>query len=94
MLDYQFVNNRIFDALACGLPVISDCCDELLDIFPDAVLYYSNQEEFRKCVAQLENDYDAIKARVDAQWPMIKEKYSFEARAKELVEIAEKKGSL
>ena len=27
MLDYQFVNNRIFDALACGLPVISDCCD-------------------------------------------------------------------
>ena len=94
MLDYQFVNNRIFDALACGLPVISDCCDELREIFPDAVLYYSNQEEFKKCVAQLENDYDAIKARVDAQWPMIKEKYSFEARARELVEIAEKKGSL
>lgn len=94
MLDYQFVNNRIFDALACGLPVISDCCDELRDIFPDAVLYYSNKEEFQKCVAQLENDYDAIKARVDAQWPMIKEKYSFEARARELVEIAEKKGSL
>ncbi len=94
MLDYQFVNNRIFDALACGLPVISDCCDELREIFPDAVLYYSNQEEFQKCVAQLENDYDAIKARVDAQWPMIKEKYSFEARARELVEIAEKKGSL
>ena len=94
MLDYQFVNNRIFDALACGLPVISDCCDELREIFPDAVLYYSNQEEFKKCVAQLENDYNAIKARVDAQWPMIKEKYSFEARARELVEIAEKKGSL
>lgn len=94
MLDYQFVNNRIFDALACGLPVISDCCDELREIFPDTVLYYSNQEEFKKCVAQLENDYDAIKARVDAQWPMIKEKYSFEARARELVEIAEKKGSL
>ena len=94
MLDYQFVNNRIFDALACGLPVISDCCDELRDIFPDAVLYYSNKEEFQKCVAQLENDYDAIKARVDAQWPMIKEKYSFEARAKELVEIAEKYGKV
>ena len=94
MLDYQFVNNRIFDALACGLPVISDCCDELREIFPDAVLYYSNQEEFKKCVAQLENDYDAIKARVDAQWPMIKEKYSFEARARELGEIAKKKGSL
>ena len=38
----------------------------------------------------IETDYDAIKAKVDAQWPMIQEKYSFEARAKELVEIAEK----
>ena len=34
MLDCHFVNNRIFDALACGLPVISDCCDELQEIFP------------------------------------------------------------
>ena len=46
MLDYQFVNNRIFDALACGLPVISDYCEELKEIFPDAVLYYNNKEEF------------------------------------------------
>lgn len=90
MLDYQFVNNRIFDALACGLPVISDCCDELREIFPDAVLYYSNKEEFEDCVKRIETDYDAVKAKVDAQWPMIKEKYSFEARAKELVEIVEK----
>lgn len=90
MLDYQFVNNRIFDALACGLPVISDCCDELREIFPDAVLYYSNKEEFENCVKMIETDYDAIKAKVDAQWPMIQEKYSFEARAKELVEIVEK----
>lgn len=90
MLDYQFVNNRIFDALACGLPVISDCCEELKEIFPDAVLYYSNQEEFDACVKNLEENYDSIKTKVDAQWPMIKEKYSFEARAKELVEIVEK----
>lgn len=87
MLDYQFVNNRIFDALACGLPVISDCCDELREIFPDAVLYYSNKEEFDQCVKEIETHYDEVKARVDAQWPMIKEKYSFEARARELVEI-------
>ena len=90
MLDYQFVNNRIFDALACGLPVISDCCEELKEIFPDAVLYYSSQEEFDACVKNLEENYDSIKAKVDAQWPMIKEKYSFEARAKELAELAEK----
>ena len=42
MLEYQFINNRIFDALACGLPVISDRCRELEEIFPDAVLYYDD----------------------------------------------------
>ena len=45
MREKQFVNNRIFDALACGLPVISDTCDELREIFPKAVLHYSTREE-------------------------------------------------
>ena len=92
MLDCHFVNNRIFDALACGLPVISDCCDELQEIFPDAVLYYNTKEDFDKCIETLENNYDEIKARVAAQWPMIREKFSFETRAQELVEIVEKYG--
>lgn len=90
MLDNQFVNNRIFDALACGLPVISDGCDELRAIFPDAVLYYENKEEFEECLRRIEEDYDAVKETVKEQWDMIREKYSFEARAKELVEIAER----
>lgn len=90
MLEKQFVNNRIFDALACGLPVISDTSQELRDIFPEAVLHYSNKEEFRECVRQIEENYDEVKQRVLEQWDLIKEQYSFEARAKELVEIAEK----
>lgn len=92
MLDCHFVNNRIFDALACGLPVISDCCDELQEIFPDAVLYYNTKEDFDKCIETLENNYDEIRARAAAQWPMIREKFSFETRARELVEIVEKYG--
>lgn len=88
MREKQFVNNRIFDALACGLPVISDVCDELREIFPDAVLYYSNQEEFRDCVRQIETDYDEIKRRVLQQQRLIKEQFSFAARAEELIKIA------
>ena len=57
MLDCQFVNNRIFDAIACGLPVISDYCDELKEIFPDAVLYYETKEDFDQCIQTLENNY-------------------------------------
>ena len=90
MLDYQFVNNRIFDALACGLPVISDSCEELKEIFPDAVLYYNNKEEFDDCIMQLETHYDEIKEKVAKQWPLIREQYSFEARARELLKIEEK----
>lgn len=90
MLDNQFINNRIFDALACGLPVISDGCEELKEIFPDAVLYYSNREEFEACVERIEKDYDSVKKCVLAQWDLIQKHYSFEVRARELVEIAEK----
>lgn len=90
MLDYQFVNNRIFDALACGLPVISDYCQELKDIFPEAVLYYDNKEDFDNCIQELEDHYDQIKAKVAEQWPLIQESYSFEARARELLEIEKK----
>ena len=50
MLDNQIINNRIFDALACGLPVISDGCEEMKEIFPDAVLYYDTKEEFDACI--------------------------------------------
>lgn len=89
MLEKQFINNRIFDALACGLPVISDKCDDLVRIFPDSVLYYSNKEEFDYCVKQLETDYDNIRKRVETQWPLIKNQFSFEARAKQLIAIAE-----
>ena len=40
MLDYQFVNNRIFDALACGLPVYLTAAMSSGKSFPEAVLYY------------------------------------------------------
>ena len=90
MLEYQFINNRIFDALACGLPVISDRCRELEEIFPDAVLYYDDEETFLACCDRIEKDYDGIKARVDAQWSLICREYSFEARARQLFEIADR----
>ena len=90
MLDNQIINNRIFDALACGLPVISDGCDEMKEIFPDAVLYYDTKEEFDACIKKVENDYEAVKAKALEQYDMIKKEYSFERRVEELLEIAEK----
>ena len=30
---------------------------------------------------EIENNYEEVKAKVDEQWPLIKEKYSFEAKS-------------
>ena len=70
--------------------MISDGSEELKEIFPDAVLHYSNREEFDACVQQIENDYDKVKQKVLEQWELIRKEYSFEVRARELVEIVEK----
>ena len=45
MRDAGFINNRVMDALACGLPVISDRHPALEDLFPEEVLFYSNRKE-------------------------------------------------
>lgn len=90
MLDHQIINNRIFDALACGLPVISDGCPEMKEIFPDAVLYYEDQQSFDECVRKIENNYDEIKKKALEQFDMIKDNYSFERRAEELSEIVDR----
>lgn len=90
MLEYQIINNRIFDALACGLPVISDGSPEMKEIFPDAVLYYDTKEEFEECMKKIERDYDSIKEKVLDQFELIKKEYSFERRVEELTELADK----
>lgn len=88
MKAYGFVNNRVFDALACGIPVISDENQELRNIFPEAVLFYNNKEEFMQCIKRVENGYDELRDLAEKQWELIRTKYSFEARASELNSIA------
>ena len=93
MKEYNFINNRIFDSLACGLPIISDYVEELDELFGDVVLIYKNEKEFIDCVNKVNKDYKNIKNNILDKASLIKEKYSFEARAKELVEIVNRKSS-
>lgn len=88
MREKQFINNRIFDVLACGLPVISDTCQELKELFPEAVLHYETKEEFDNCIKRIECDYDTVRSKVREQWPLIQKEYSFAARARQLIELA------
>lgn len=81
---YGFINTRIIEAAACGLPVISDYSESLNRMFGDAVLSYRNENEFVEQTKKILEDYDTVKKKTKELWPVIQEKYSFEARAGQL----------
>lgn len=89
MLQYGFINNRVFDALACGSLVISDFNIELFKLFPNEILYYRNEEEFIKCIIYCNLNYPQIKKRVNNIIPRICNEFSFENRAKMIIKKVE-----
>lgn len=86
MKRYGFINNRIFDALACGLPIVSDYHEALHELFPCEILYFSNKEELLECLNELLLNYPAVKARVNTTKELIQREFSFAVRAKTLIE--------
>lgn len=89
MIENGFINTRIVEALACGLPVISDDSEVLREMFQGAVLCYRDEAEFLEQTQRIEKEYDEIKEKVLSLWPLIREKYSFEVCAARLQELAD-----
>ena len=89
MLEKGFINTRIVEALACGLPVISDYSDTLAEMFGDAILYYRDEKEFVEQVRYIQENYREVKERALKLYPVIKENYSFESSAKKLIRFSE-----
>jgi spore maturation protein CgeB len=90
MLKYGFINNRVFDALACGLPIISDYSKELYSLFPNEVLYYRNKKEFINRIDEINSNYQKVKERVNKAIPRIRKEFSYESRAKTLLMTVKK----
>ena len=89
MIANGFINTRIVEALACGLPVISDYSEVLEEMFGDAILCYRDEKEFTEQVTKVTEEYGTVKRNVMMLWPFIKEKYSFETCAARLLVFAE-----
>ncbi|ADU31885.1 CgeB family protein [Evansella cellulosilytica] len=89
MKQYGFINNRIFDAIACGLPIISDYHEELYKLFGNKILYYKDKEEFNLCVEEFFLAYPLLKENVDELKEEVTSNYSFQNRAQFLVETVE-----
>lgn len=84
MINNGFINTRVLESLACGLPIISDYSEVLTEMFGDAILCYRNEEEFGKQIERLEREYSEIKEKTMSLCPLIREKYSFESIMKRL----------
>lgn len=85
MAEWGFINNRTFDALACGTPLISDAIDGL-EIFEGAVVVADSVERMRELVTDRSwmpstEQMTEISSRIRAD-------HSFDSRARTLLEAA------
>jgi hypothetical protein len=86
MREWGFVSNRLFDALACGTPVISDDLVELDDVFAGAVLEYHDAGELRALVEAVLADPITARNRAARGRELVREHHTFDHRAREFLD--------
>ncbi len=85
MAGYGFLNNRLFDAVACGSRVVTDEVQGLSDIFGSAVQIYRSPEDLaRLCSPGNRGDFGTEEDRRE-QARRIAAEHSFTARAQRLM---------
>lgn len=85
MAAWGFVSNRIFDALACGAPVVSDHLPEIPALFGDAVATYTTPADLRATVNAILSDPDAARARAARGRDLVLQAHTFDRRAVQLL---------
>lgn len=85
-----FVNNRIYDVLASGSPLITDKVTEIPDEFLPFVYLYDDVTSMKDCLDKALNEGPDMKKRRLEFAMYIQEHHSFDARAKEIVESLNK----
>ena len=86
MRSWGFVSNRLFDALACDTPVISDHVPEIHDLFGDAVPMYREPAELRALVDSDLEDPIAARRRASGGRQEVLGAHTFDHRARELLD--------
>lgn len=87
MRAHGFMNNRLFDALACGAPVISDHSEGIPEEFRDYIFTVKNVLEISEAYQTIKNEDRVMRDRRArfARW--IREEHTFERRASRIESI-------
>jgi hypothetical protein len=86
MRSWGFVSNRLFDALACGTPIISDDLPEIHDLFGDAVATYHGPDDLRALVETTLGDLATARERASKGREAVLEAHTFDHRALQLLD--------
>ncbi len=88
MAHLGYINNRIFDCLACGTPILTDEFPELRSVCGDALLYASDKESFARATEDFWLGYPDLLEQTRNLWDRIGRDYMFDARAAQIWEWA------
>ena len=92
MRRWGMVSNRLFDAAACGTPIVTDEVPGLEEIFGDSVATYASPRDLAAVVEQILTDPEATRRRTDEARARVIAQHTFDHRARTLLEILEKHG--
>lgn len=81
-----FVSNRLFDALACGTPVISEDLPEIAELFDGAVLTYRDADELRALIASTLAGRDSARERAARGGELVRHHHTFDHRAEQFLD--------
>ncbi|HLV05607.1 MAG TPA: glycosyltransferase [Actinomycetaceae bacterium] len=84
------ISNRVFDLAACGARVVSDHVEGMAEVFGDVVLTFRTPEELAAAVATHLAETPERAAAREALSERVRREHSFDARAAELVEAAQR----
>jgi len=87
MQTWGFVSNRVFDVLACGVPLISDPVPGMAELLDGAVLEYHGVDELQTLVAQVLAEPEAARARAERGRQAVLRAHTFDHRARELLTL-------
>lgn len=90
MRDRGFINNRIFDALACKAFVLSDCCEDLENLLHQGVITYQGKRDlYEKITYYLDHKLERQKIASHG-YDMVVQHHSVSSRVDTLLNIIRK----